>query len=231
MTVPTKTGSPTEESPRKRRKIGITLTQKQALIDNLQLEITERARKLRAQYNLQAQGLRTRIEIRVNRIPMALRKAKMADLLQKHSDDRKQKPAAPLYAAPLNARPPPVPEKDAHMTRPLSQRSAPPVKAPATRPGPGRPPKRTSDELGDTNKENEIEHIGPKKRLRGHPGPEAAPNPSQVLSPQSSNTHDYIVHSELRSWQHYSCHACKERGGGSSIHYHTNGYHADRKES
>lgn len=161
MTVPTKTGSSTEESPRKRRKIGITLTQKQALIDNLQLEskwimvifysnrllicaliVTERARKLRAQYNLQAQGLRTRIEIRVNRIPMALRKAKMADLLQKYSDDRKQKPAAPLFAAPLSARPPPVPEKDAHMTRPLSQRSASPVKAPATRPGPGRPPKR-----------------------------------------------------------------------------------------
>jgi len=40
---------------------------------------------MRAQYNLQAQGMRTRIEIRVNRIPMALRKAKMGDLLAKYS--------------------------------------------------------------------------------------------------------------------------------------------------
>lgn len=35
--IPTKTGTPTE-SPAKRRKVGITLEQKQALIDNLQLE-------------------------------------------------------------------------------------------------------------------------------------------------------------------------------------------------
>lgn len=40
QTVPTKTGSPTtsEESPCKKMKTGITLAQKQALIDNLQLE-------------------------------------------------------------------------------------------------------------------------------------------------------------------------------------------------
>lgn len=91
------------------------MAQKQALIDNLQLEsesacrsmtlyfccgtalltiatVTERARKLRAQYMLQAQGLRTRIEIRVNRIPMALRRAKMGDLYIKHSET--SKPAA-----------------------------------------------------------------------------------------------------------------------------------------
>lgn len=49
--------------------------------------VTERARKLRAQYMLQAQGLRTRIEIRVNRIPMALRKATMGELLLKYSED------------------------------------------------------------------------------------------------------------------------------------------------
>lgn len=48
--------------------------------------VTERARKLRAQYMLQAQGLRTRIEIRVNRIPTGLRKAKMGDLLLKYNE-------------------------------------------------------------------------------------------------------------------------------------------------
>lgn len=47
--------------------------------------VTERARRLRAQYALQAQDLRGRIERRVNRIPVALRKQKMGDLLAKHA--------------------------------------------------------------------------------------------------------------------------------------------------
>ncbi|PWY89095.1 hypothetical protein BO70DRAFT_359414 [Aspergillus heteromorphus CBS 117.55] len=75
--------TPTNSPPRK--KLRITRNQKQALMDNLQLEITERARKLRAQYALQANDLRARIERRVNRIPMALRKAKMGELLEKHT--------------------------------------------------------------------------------------------------------------------------------------------------
>jgi hypothetical protein len=47
--------------------------------------VTERARKLRAQYALQAQDLRARIERRVNRIPVILRKANMGELLEKHN--------------------------------------------------------------------------------------------------------------------------------------------------
>ncbi|RAL13512.1 uncharacterized protein BO97DRAFT_388725 [Aspergillus homomorphus CBS 101889] len=74
--------TPTNSPPRK--KLRITRNQKQALIDNLQLEITERARKLRAQYALQANDLRARIERRINRIPIALRKANMGELLEKH---------------------------------------------------------------------------------------------------------------------------------------------------
>ena len=50
--------------------------------------MTERARKLRAQYALQAHSLRTRIELRVNRIPMAVRKANMGDLLLKYEEMR-----------------------------------------------------------------------------------------------------------------------------------------------
>ncbi|OJD17411.1 hypothetical protein AJ78_02483 [Emergomyces pasteurianus Ep9510] len=72
-----------------RKKMRITHSQKLALIDNLQLEVTERARKLRAQYALQAQDLRARIERRINRIPVALRKAKMGDLLAKYSQTTK----------------------------------------------------------------------------------------------------------------------------------------------
>ncbi|TPX17467.1 uncharacterized protein E0L32_003110 [Thyridium curvatum] len=192
QTVPTKSGSPSE-SPRKKRKVGITLGQKQALIDNLQLEkcppVTERARKLRAQYNLQAQGLRTRIEIRVNRIPMALRKAKMGDLLDKYSNDQNNKPSATSSAATaaLISRPPPVPEKDYAPARHAAAAKAAP--APATR-GPGRPPKRRSEELdGGGDKENQDANMAkPQKRARGHPGPENAPTPAQVLSPTSSNS-------------------------------------------
>ncbi|KAH8429674.1 uncharacterized protein LDX57_007346 [Aspergillus melleus] len=75
--------TPTSSPPQK--KLRITRNQKQALIDNLQLEITERARKLRAQYALQASDLRARIERRINRIPVALRKANMGELLEKHN--------------------------------------------------------------------------------------------------------------------------------------------------
>uniref|UniRef100_A0A093V388 ATP-dependent Clp protease ATP-binding subunit ClpX n=1 Tax=Talaromyces marneffei PM1 TaxID=1077442 RepID=A0A093V388_TALMA len=54
----------TPSSSPARKKLKISQRQKQALIDNLQLEITERARRLRAQYALQAQDLRSRIERR-----------------------------------------------------------------------------------------------------------------------------------------------------------------------
>ncbi|MCJ1313492.1 hypothetical protein MMC25_007171 [Agyrium rufum] len=82
----------------------ITRRQKQALIDNLQLEITKRARKLRAQYALQAQSLRTRVELRVNRIPTALRSERMGDLLLKYIEAEKKKqddkePPAAMKAA------------------------------------------------------------------------------------------------------------------------------------
>ena len=56
--------------------------------------MTERARKLRAQYALQAQGLRARLEMRVNRIPQALRKRNMQDLLDDYTERAKPKPAA-----------------------------------------------------------------------------------------------------------------------------------------
>jgi len=54
------------------------------LIESL---VTVRARRLRAQYSTQAEGLRTRVEFRVNRIPPALRKQKLGDLMKKYSDE------------------------------------------------------------------------------------------------------------------------------------------------
>lgn len=58
--------------------------------------VTERARKLRAQYALQANDLRARIERRVNRIPVSLRKANIGELLEKHNAaTNKQQVASP----------------------------------------------------------------------------------------------------------------------------------------
>ncbi|CAK7210753.1 hypothetical protein SCUCBS95973_000895 [Sporothrix curviconia] len=182
-----KVATKTEESPSKRRKVGVTIAQKQALIDNLQLEVTERARKLRAQYNLQAQGLRTRIEIRVNRIPMALRKLKMGDLLLKHSTEQ-QKPTASKQTTTTTRVPPPVPEKDYKLARSVVSRAESPRAAHAAV---NRPLKRLSDQLASGDKENQNAHLdNPKKRQRGGanlPGASGT-QPGQVLSPASSNS-------------------------------------------
>ncbi|KAK3898633.1 hypothetical protein C8A05DRAFT_47101 [Staphylotrichum tortipilum] len=172
QTIPTKGGSPhPEESPSKRQRVGITLAQKQALIDNLQLEITERARKLRANYNIHAQSLRTRIEIRVNRIPLSLRRLTMGGLLDKCSKDQQQqqllqqKPGA--ITTIHTARGPPVPAKDKAPSRPPSR--------PPTRAGTG----------GD--KENDM-HT-PQKKMRANTVSDMSRNaPAHVLSPTTSNS-------------------------------------------
>ncbi|KEZ44508.1 hypothetical protein SAPIO_CDS3525 [Scedosporium apiospermum] len=180
MTVPTKTGTPTRtprhnRSPIKMRKAGLTIAQKQALIDNLQLEITERARRLRAQYNLQAQGLRSRIEIRVNRIPISLRKMIMGELLAKLEKQQER--------AGASTRPPPVPMKDIH------PRLSPQKSSQSLAHSPFKPPrgyKRSSDEFVGPDKENELGIENPKKRTRG--ANVAATQPAQILSPTSSNS-------------------------------------------
>ena len=93
----------------------ITGAQKQALIDNLQLEskllriplftpsnvltrsaVTERARKLRAQYALHAQGLRSRLEMRINRVPKQLRSINVAELIDQYSEQLEAASSRPL---------------------------------------------------------------------------------------------------------------------------------------
>ncbi|KAH6898850.1 Borealin N terminal-domain-containing protein [Thelonectria olida] len=171
LQVPVKSTSPStpQRSPIRKRRGAISLQQKQAMIDNLQLEITERARRLRAQYNLQAQGLRSRIEIRINRIPMALRKIKMGDLLlkfQEQEEKRANRPVVPAKDHPTRSRPAPA--------------AGPSVKAA------GRPKKRMSDAISG-DKENEFEHVETaKKRIRA--AVTADVRPTQILSPTSSNS-------------------------------------------
>ncbi|KAH6611004.1 hypothetical protein Trco_001024 [Trichoderma cornu-damae] len=161
-----------QRSPIARRKMGITLQQKQALIENLRLEITERARRLRAQYHLQAQGLRSRIEIRLNRIPTALRKVTMGDLLLKYAEQAQRAPSRPLPLPVKDLPLPPSPQKPIHQT----------TRAPQV----GRAQKRLSNEI-TMDKENEL-HVGehPKKRARGSDA--GLVRPTQVLSPTSSNS-------------------------------------------
>lgn len=105
----TPSGSP---APKKMR---ITVSQKQALIDNLQLEgvnslvfhervltyylVTERARRLRAQYAIQCKDLRSRIERRIHRIPIAMRNMTMAELMNQHQETKKPAPTSPIKAA------------------------------------------------------------------------------------------------------------------------------------
>ncbi|CCF35912.1 hypothetical protein CH063_07596 [Colletotrichum higginsianum] len=163
----TKAGTPPllSSSPIKRQRLGISLEQKQAIIDNLQLELTDRARRLRAQYNQQAQTLRSRIQMRVNRVPRAMLKMTMADLVARAVEQQKRLEGASV--------PPPVPEKD------FPPRASPYKLAP-----PARSAKRLSDAMVGGDKENE-QILNPKKKHRAAPAPLSS---SQILSPTSSNT-------------------------------------------
>lgn len=58
--------------------------------------VTERARKLRAQYTLQAQNLRSRLEMRVNRVPQNLRRKTLQELMDEHAAKVKPAPPPPM---------------------------------------------------------------------------------------------------------------------------------------
>ncbi|KAG5980518.1 hypothetical protein E4U55_003933 [Claviceps digitariae] len=171
--VPIKNPStPTGISPIKSRKLGLNAQQKQALIDNIQLEISERARRLRAQYQLQAQGLRSRIEIRINRIPMSLRKLKISELLQRYAEQEQGRAVS---------RPPPVPVKDMPLSGPQRNLHAHTLAA-------SRGYKRISNEISG-DKENNVRNVdGTKKRARVPQADTGRVRPNQVLSPTSSNS-------------------------------------------
>lgn len=206
--------TPSNSPPRK--KLKITQRQKQTLIDNLQLEsmstfgsqitstpslsiltnvsVTERARRLRAQYAMQAQDLRSRIERRVNRIPVALRKTLMGTLLEKYS-------SAPQLQSPKKSA---VPNRA--IKSPIASKKQKGVEYPslsATN-SPSRRPKETSNVGGYSDKENapvaeaHIPLDNPKKR--GNPAASGQPRSvsqvlrdaeTKVLSPKSSNSRTY----------------------------------------
>ncbi|KAL8730656.1 MAG: hypothetical protein Q9166_003969 [cf. Caloplaca sp. 2 TL-2023] len=165
------------QSPSK-RPVVITQGQKQALIDNLQLEITERARKLRAQYALQAQSLRTRIELRVNRIPTAMRKANMGELYDKYLESiKKEAPENEIKTSTKSV----VPAKPT---------ASSPAKHTETAYRAPRGTKRPSDHFSaDDDKENTPDPTIPlQSKKRPKPNAHHPASPSAVLSPKSSNS-------------------------------------------
>ena len=165
------------------------------------LPVTKRARKLRAQYALQAQSLRTRIELRINRIPASLRKANLGELLDKYTkiSDQEQQSAAregkAIEVAPSNAPGPIAASEDADSAERPEIRGT----------------KRTrlvfmcdpvlrsilmcrSDVMESADKENYAQSVeaipNPKKRTKMNTAAKSrqATNPSTVLSPKSANS-------------------------------------------
>ncbi|OQE26837.1 hypothetical protein PENSTE_c005G00027 [Penicillium steckii] len=165
------------------KKMRLTQGQKQALIDNLQLEITERARKLRSQYALQANDLRARIERRVNRIPISLRKANMGDLYEKYNTQnsmtsplRKPSPAKSRVATNISV----GPASPAGRARRTSNEGfSDKENAPAT----GEP-----EGLKNPKRRNNPKATGGASRVVSQ---EVRSNDNRILSPKSLNSRTY----------------------------------------
>ncbi|KAI6246622.1 hypothetical protein HI914_05173 [Erysiphe necator] len=164
------------------KNIGLSLPQKRALIQNLQLEIMERARRLRAQYALQAQGLRTRVEIRVNRIPVAVRRLKMGDLLLKYSEIANEEKICQLKTDLKNPRK--IPQHIVSIESALPQRGTKRMRFDILKLYLSFANKLSDAISVDQENSNSIEKNS--KRTRRHAPRVPA---SQVLSPRSANSH------------------------------------------
>ncbi|KAL9047265.1 MAG: hypothetical protein Q9214_000118 [Letrouitia sp. 1 TL-2023] len=176
--VTTPTQSPTK------KPVMISQSQKQALIDNLQLEVTERARKLRAQYALQAQSLHTRIEMRVNRIPTSLRKANIGELYEKLKEI-KQQTQKPESEGEVSGK------DQVQLLHTETLLPSDKVVQDPTITSTMRGTKRPSDSQFDKENTPDPHSIpNPKKRPR--------PNPATILSPKSSNSNNLAHHSPVR---------------------------------
>ncbi|KAJ5762727.1 hypothetical protein N7533_001408 [Penicillium manginii] len=173
---------PPEAPPAK--KLRLTQTQKQALMDNLQLEITERARKLRSQYALQANDLRARIERRVNRIPISLRKANMGELYKKHT--------AHNLTSPLRR---PSPTKSRVVTNTSVGPASPAGRARRTRQG-----NRSSHSPYPANSNNSHEGFSDKENAPATGTPEGLKNPKRRNNPKAAGSR--VVSQEVRSNDH-----------------------------
>lgn len=193
--------TPTETPARK--KLKVTESQKQALIDNLQLEITERARKLRAHYALQCADLRSRLERRVNRIPMAMRKLTMRELMDKHAANAKSQTAQPTrtQANLASARDRPLPP----LPRDQSSKAPPPVRQQQSPPK-GKKRKSSQIHIARDNEDDVFvsDNLPVAKKTRTKAtttAPTRATSrtgkPTNVLSPRSHNSRT-LPHSPIK---------------------------------
>jgi hypothetical protein len=153
---------------------------------------------------VQASILRARIVLRVNRIPSALRTAKMGDLYAKYHETA----ARNTQRSPQRIEKAPSPHKC--RMEDIRERTR-------ASPSPQKPKKRVryvyklrlfvwraynySDEMAIDKENEQIEN--PKKKVRGGPAPpqrtasRSQVNPSQVLSPRSANSRT-LPHSPIR---------------------------------
>ncbi|OQO06364.1 hypothetical protein B0A48_08953 [Cryoendolithus antarcticus] len=154
--------TPPPASPMK-PTMGINQAQKQAMIDNFQIEVTDRARKLRAQYAESARTLRARLEGRLNRIPPNMRKRKMQDLFDEHAEKAKPKPVALVIAA--------------EESRPFQ------ISSPAV-----RSLKRTSDHFTLDDKENQPASSQQQQPLDSLPQPKKRAKPTQAATANTKAT-------------------------------------------
>lgn len=165
------------------------------------LQVTERARKLRAQYALQAHSLRTRIALRINRVPAPLRKANMGELLAKYMEmsDPKQQ-SAPREEKAIEVAPSSVPEgitvaEDSGSTERPRSRGAKRTRRVLMYKSANCPILMScSDAMDSADKENNAQSIeaipNPKKRTKTTNTAKSrqVTNPSTVLSPKSANS-------------------------------------------
>jgi hypothetical protein len=182
--------------------------------------VTDRARKLRAHYALQAKDLRGRIERRVNRIPMALRKVTMGELLERHTQAMNAKEPTSIFKKP--ALPSKVSRPMAEISRDAtnysgattgSQRQPRGVKRPRqvlgnpkNIPLSNTPNTPTSVDVNFSDKENapsatdiNQQLANPKKRTKPNTNNGSTRNASQatgraeskILSPKSSNSRTF----------------------------------------
>ena len=165
------------------------------------LPVTERARKLRSQYALQAQSLRTRIELRINRIPASLRKANLGELLEKYTEmsDQEQQSAAredkAIEVAPSSVPEPNAASEDAGSAEWLETRGIKRTRQVLIYDLALRPILTSrSDAMESADKENNAQSMeaipNPKKRTKLTTAAKSrqATNPSTVLSPKSANS-------------------------------------------
>jgi len=169
---------------------GITAEAKANMLTNLQIEIDSRTEKLRAQCDAQCASMQSRLERRVNRIPVVTRQTTLLQLLKVSA------PAPPVVVAAPPAKPAPTKKATATATRKartaaptnaatgsssrpassLEERVKPVAKA--TKPTPAyakatkntRAKKRSSDEMSGEDKAGEDKENTdlpvPKKRTR-----------------------------------------------------------------